>query len=88
MSEKSKEVEKPRINIAEIIQDLKENKIPDLNEEQIKQLFNEFDVSKLNEFFNDSVKNLFDFGFKVANSLDLNKILDIFEEKKTYQNKE
>jgi len=88
MSENQKDYDKQELNISEIIQDLKDNKIPDLNEQQIKQLFNELDVSALNNLFNDSVKNLFDFGFKLANSLNLNKILDIFEEKKGQRNTE
>lgn len=88
MSDNQEDYENPAIDVSEIVKDLKDNKIPDLNEQQIKRLFNELDVSALNELFNDSVKNLFDFLFKLTNSVNLNKILDIFEEKKGHQNKE
>jgi hypothetical protein len=71
--------EKPPIDLPEIIQDLKKNKIPDLNKEEIKQLFDELNIEEMFNDFNDSVKNLFDLMFKLADVLDLNKILDYFE---------
>ncbi len=74
--------EKTDIDLPRIIQDLKDNKLPDLSKKEIKQLFDKLDSSTINELlddFNDSVKNLFDLGFKLANVLDLNKILDYFE---------
>jgi len=74
---------KSNIDLPSIIQDLKDNKLPDLNKNQIKQLFDKLDEASIDEYFddfNDSVKNLFDLGFKLANVLDLDKILDYFEE--------
>lgn len=88
MSDNQEDYENPGVDVSEIVKDLKDNKIPELTEEQIKKLFNELDVSALNDLFNDSVKNLFDFLFKLTNSVNLNKILDIFEEKRGQQNKE
>ncbi len=82
-----KEFNGESIDISQIIEDLKNNRIPDLNERQIKKLFSELDVSALNDLFNDSVKNLFDFMLKLGNSLDLNKILDIFQKKDLQKNK-
>ncbi|TXT53489.1 MAG: hypothetical protein BAJALOKI1v1_2400003 [Promethearchaeota archaeon] len=77
---------KHNIDLPEIIRELKDNKIPDLNKNEIKELFNNIDPSVINDMlngFNTSVKNIFDLGFKLANSLDLNKILDYFEDMKS-----
>jgi hypothetical protein len=67
---------------------LKQKSFENLTPEGMKKVFNELDLDEnLSDLFVDSVKNMFDMGFQLANSLNLDVILDKFEEKQKEKEK-
>lgn len=74
---------RPEIDLSKLLTLLKEKSRRELTPNGMKKVFAELDMDETvsNVFFN-SVKNLFDMGFQLANSLNLDMILDKFEEEK------
>ncbi|MEJ2251488.1 MAG: hypothetical protein P8Y97_17765 [Candidatus Lokiarchaeota archaeon] len=81
MEENPNSENKPEIDLSKLLTLLKEKSRRELTPKGMKQIFGELDVDEtVSNVFCNSVKNLFDMGFQLANSLNLDMILDKFEE--------
>jgi len=69
------------IDLSKFIDLLKKKSVNDLTPEGMKKIFSELELdSSIKNYLYSSVKNLFDMGFQLANNLNLDVILDKFEE--------
>ncbi|MBD3196369.1 MAG: hypothetical protein GF317_15025 [Candidatus Lokiarchaeota archaeon] len=70
-----------KLDIGKLLDSFKNNELAEKSLEDIKNFFSELRLNDdLAEAFNNSIKSLFDMGFKAAENLNLNVFLDKFEE--------